>query len=195
MDLKEYLDHLNRGEKVEGGSEVHRFMHEASQEALRITSELNGSYHTPEEIRQLMSRLTGKEIDETFRMFPPFYTDCGKNITLGKNVFINSSCHFQDQGGITIGDGTLIGHNVTLATLNHDFRISDRASMYPKPVHIGKNVWIGSGAVIGPGITVGDGAVVAAGAVVIEDVPPATVVAGVPAATVRDLTEVEKKQF
>ena len=112
MDLKEYLDHLNRGEKVEGGSEVHRFMHEASQEALRITSELNGSYHTPEEIRQLMSRLTGKEIDETFRMFPPFYTDCGKNITLGKNVFINSSCHFQDQGGITIGDGTLIGHNV-----------------------------------------------------------------------------------
>ena len=59
MDLKEYLDHLNRGEKVEGGSEVHRFMHEASQEALRITSELNGSYHTPEEIRQLMSRLTG----------------------------------------------------------------------------------------------------------------------------------------
>ena len=91
MDLKEYLDHLNRGEKVEGGSEVHRFMHEASQEALRITSELNGSYHTPEEIRQLMSRLTGKEIDETFRMFPPFYTDCGKNITLGKNVFINKT--------------------------------------------------------------------------------------------------------
>ena len=109
MDLKEYLDHLNRGEKVEGGSEVHRFMHEASQEALRITSELNGSYHTPEEIRQLMSRLTGKEIDETFRMFPPFYTDCGKNITVGRDVFINSGCRFQDQGGITIGDGALVG--------------------------------------------------------------------------------------
>ena len=87
MDLKEYLDHLNRGEKVEGGSEVHRFMHEASQEALRITSELNGSYHTPEEIRQLMSRLTGKEIDETFRMFPPFYTDCGK-ISLWEKMFL-----------------------------------------------------------------------------------------------------------
>ena len=54
MDLKEYLDHLNRGEKVEGGSEVHRFMHEASQEALRITSELNGSYHTPEEIHRYL---------------------------------------------------------------------------------------------------------------------------------------------
>lgn len=174
---------------------MHAFMTEMSHEAMKITAELNGSYHTAEEIRQLFSELIGKPVDASFGMFPPFYTDCGKNITLGKNVFINSSCHFQDQGGITIGDGTLIGHNVTLATLNHDFRISDRASMYPKPVHIGKNVWIGSGAVIVPGITVGDGAVVAAGAVVIEDVPPATVVAGVPAAAVRELTEEEKKQF
>ena len=111
----------------------------------------------------------------------------------GKNVFINSGCHFQDQGGITIGDGALIGHNVTLATLNHDFRVSDRASMHPKPVHIGKNVWICDGAVIVPGITVGEGAIVAAGAVVIEDVPPYTVVAGVPAAVIRELTEEEKR--
>ena len=193
MDLKEYLDHLNRGEIVEGGSEVHQFMHGVSQEALRITAELNGCYHTPEEIRELMSRLTGKPVDETFGLFPPFHTDCGKNITLGKNVFINSGCHFQDQGGITIGDGALIGHNVTLATLNHDFRVSDRASMHPKPVHIGKNVWICDGAVIVPGITVGEGAIVAAGAVVIEDVPPYTVVAGVPAAVIRELTEEEKR--
>ena len=193
MDLKEYLDHLNRGEKVEGGSEVHQFMHGVSQEALRITAELNGSYHTPEEIRELMSRLTGKPVDETFAMFPPFHTDCGKNITLGKNVFINSGCYFQDQGGITIGDGALIGHNVKLATLNHDIRISDRASMHPKPIHIGKNVWICDGAIIVPGITVGDGAVVAAGAVVIEDVPPYTIVGGVPAAVIRELTEEERK--
>lgn len=193
MDLKEYLDHLNRGEKVEGGSELHQFMHGVSQEALRITAELNGSYHTPEEIRELMSRLTGKPVDETFGLFPPFHTDCGKNITLGKNVFINSGCYFQDQGGITVEDGALIGHNVKLATLNHDFRVSDRASMHPKPIHIGKNVWICDGAVIVPGITVGDGAVVAAGAVVIEDVPPYTIVGGVPAAVIRELTEEERK--
>lgn len=87
MDLKEYLDHLNRGEKVEGGSEVHRFMHEASQEALRITSELNGSYHTPEEIRQLMSRLTGKEIDETFRMVSAVLYGLRKKYHSGKKCF------------------------------------------------------------------------------------------------------------
>jgi len=90
-----------------------------SQEAMRITSELNGFYHGPEEIRALMSRLIGKPVDESFSMFPPFYTDCGKNMTIGRNVFINSGCRFQDQGGIAIGDGALIGHNVVMATLNH----------------------------------------------------------------------------
>ena len=187
MDLKEYLDHLNRGEKVEGGSEVHRFMHEASQEALRITSELNGSYHTPEEIRQLMSRLTGKEIDETFRMFPPFYTDCGKNITLGKHVFINSGCQFQDQGGITIDDGALIGPNTVLATLNHGLAPSRRHDLFPAPIHIGKNVWLGANVTVLGGVTIGDNAVVAAGAVVTNDIPPNTLAAGVPARVIRAL--------
>ena len=187
MDLKEYLDHLNRGEKVEGGSEVHRFMHEASQEALRITSELNGSYHTPEEIRQLMSRLTGKEIDETFRMFPPFYTDCGKNITLGKHVFINSGCQFQDQGGITIDDGALIGPNTVLATLNHGLAPSRRHDLFPTPIHIGKNVWLGANVTVLGGVTIGDNAVVAAGAVVTNDIPPNTLAAGVPARVIRTL--------
>lgn len=189
MDLKEYLDHLNRGEKVEGGSEVHRFMHEASQEALRITSELNGSYHTPEEIRQLMSRLTGKEIDETFRMFPPFYTDCGKNITVGKNVFINTGCRFQDQGGIRIGDHVLIGHNVVLATLNHDFAPYNRATMHPAPIHIEDRVWIGANATVVPGVTIGENSIVAAGAVVTKDVPPNTIVGGVPAKVLKRIDE------
>lgn len=77
-------------------------------------------------------------------MFPPFYTDCGKNITVGKNVFINAGCKFQDQGGITIGDGTLIGHNVVLATLNHNLNPNKRSNMIPAPIKIGQNVWIGS---------------------------------------------------
>ena len=72
------------------------------QEAIKITMEMNNSYHTPEELREIMSRLIGKKVDETFRLFPPFYTDFGKNISIGKDVFINSGCHFQDQGGITM---------------------------------------------------------------------------------------------
>ena len=92
------------------------------QEAIKITMEMNNSYHTPEELRGIMARLIGKQVDDTFRLFPPFYTDFGKNITIGKDVFINSGCHFQDQGGITIGDGSLIGHNVVLTTINHEVR-------------------------------------------------------------------------
>ncbi|MEY8260917.1 hypothetical protein AALA80_11250 [Oscillospiraceae bacterium 50-60] len=96
------------------------YANELFQEAIRLGMELNNQYHTPEEIREIMGRLTGKEIAPDFRLFPPFYTDFGKNIAIGRDVFINSGCHFQDQGGIEIGDGALIGHNVVLATINHD---------------------------------------------------------------------------
>ena len=116
---------------------------------------------------------------------PPFYTDCGKNITVGKNVFINSGCCFQDQGGITIGDGALIGHQVVLATLNHDLNPERRKSMKAAPIVIGKNVWIGAHATVLAGVCIGDNAVIAAGAVVTKDVPPLTVVAGIPAKTVK----------
>ena len=90
------------------------YANELFQEAVRIGMELNTIYHTPEELREIMSRLIGKKVDDSFRMFPPFYTDFGKNITIGKDVFINSGCHFQDQGGIEIGDGALIGSNATV---------------------------------------------------------------------------------
>ena len=187
MNLSEFLDHLNRGETVTGRSEAHLFMHEVSQEALRITAELNNTYHTPEELRTLMERLTGKPIDESFGMFPPFYTDCGKNITMGKNVFINAGCKFQDQGGITIGDGALIGHNVVLATLNHGMAPEKRGDLHPAPIVIGKNVWIGANATILPGVTIGDGAIIAAGAVVTKDVAANIIVGGVPAKFIKKI--------
>lgn len=193
MDLQEYLEHLNAGSPVVGGSEVHRFMHGVSQEAIRITMEMNNVYHTPEELRALFSELTGKPVDEGFGLFPPFYTDCGKNITVGKHVFINSGCSFQDQGGIFIGDESLIGHQVVLATLNHEYTVSKRAGMTPAPIHIGKRVWIGAHATILPGVTIGNGAIVAAGAVVTKDVPAYTIVGGVPARVIRELTEEERQ--
>ena len=191
MELDEFLAHLNSGAPVQGGGEAHQFMHGVSQEALRITAEINGSYHQPEELRALFSQLIGRPVDESFALFPPFYTDCGKNIHIGKHVFINMGCKFQDQGGIFIGDGTLIGHNVVLATLNHVKSPMNRATMIPAPIHIGKRVWIGSNATILPGVTIGDGAIVAAGAVVTRDVPDNTIVGGVPASVMRSLSEEE----
>ena len=126
-------------------------------------------------------------MDKSFRLFPPFYTNCGKNTTVGKGVFINTGCHFQDQGGITLGDGTFLGNNVVLTTMNHDFDPARRSTTYPAPIVIGKNVWIASSVTVVPGVTIGDGAIVAAGAVVTRDVPPNTIVAGIPARVIREI--------
>lgn len=118
-------------------------------------------------------------MDDNFCLFLPFYTDLGKNIHVGKNVFINSGCHFQDQGGVTIGDGSLIGHNVVLATINHGLGSARRGDSHPAPIVIGKNIWIGSDTTILPGIVIGNRAIVAADAVVAKDVPPNAVAGGV----------------
>ncbi len=161
---------------------------ELFQEAIRLGMELNNQYHTPEEIREIMGRLTGKEIDPTFRLFPPFYTDFGKNISIGQDVFINSGCHFQDQGGIEIGDGALIGHNVVLATINHDLDPAMNRKNHYASIHIGTHVWIGSNVTVLSGVSIGEWSVVAAGAVVTKDVPPMTVVGGVPARIIKRIT-------
>lgn len=172
-------------EKTEPREDYDAYANMLFQEAIRIGMELNNQYHTPEELREIMGQLTGKKIDDTFRLFPPFYTDFGKNITIGRDVFINSGCHFQDQGGIVIGDGSLIGHNVVLATINHDLEPKNNRKNHYAPITIGNHVWIGANATILASVTIGDWAVVGAGAVVTKDVPPMTVVGGVPARVIK----------
>ena len=189
MDIEEYREMTARREYIEAGGEAHECMHRAAAEAQKITAAINGGYHTAEELRSLFSLLIGKEVGEGFALFPPVYADFGKNITVGRHVFINAGCCFQDQGGVEIGDGCLIGHQVVFATLNHDLQPRHRGSMYPAPIKLGRNVWVGSHATILPGVTVGDNAVVAAGAVVTKDVPANAVVAGVPAKIVRTIEE------
>jgi aryl-alcohol dehydrogenase-like predicted oxidoreductase len=182
--IEKVLDYLNTGRGEEMTEEMSRCSLKQSQLAIKQTMKLNNEYHTPEEIVRMMSELTGEELDESFRLFPPFYTDFGRNIHIGRNVFINSGCHFQDQGGIYIGDDVLIGHNVIFATIDHDLNPYDRHNHYA-PIHVGNRVWIGSGAVITKGVCIGDGAVIAAGAVVTKDVDENTIVGGVPAKMIR----------
>jgi acetyltransferase-like isoleucine patch superfamily enzyme len=187
VTVKEVVEGFQEG--AEENDERDAYANELFQEAVRIGMELNTQYHTPEELREIMGRLIGKKLDRSFRMFPPFYTDFGKNITIGKDVFINSGCHFQDQGGIEIGDGALIGHNVVLATINHDLNPRKNRKNHYAPIKIGTRVWIGSNATILPGVTIGDYAVVAAGAVVTRDVPAMTIVGGVPAKVLKVVQE------
>ena len=179
--LQELLDYMNKGLPLSPDSEMQKLMEKYSNDARRVTSIINGAWLPDFEIRRLMAELTGKEISPSFRLFPPIYTDFGKNLHFGANVFVNSCCCFQDQGGIYIEDNCLIGHQVVIATINHGLSPADRSSCYCKPVRIGENVWIGAGAKILPGVEIGDNAIIGAGAVVTKDVGENQIVAGVPA--------------
>ncbi len=139
-------------------------------------------------IRKAWSQLTGRTIDERFHLVPPIHSDHGLKLHVGANVFINHSCTLNDMGGIEIGEDTMIGPNVSLLTAGHPTSVADRRlGITIASIQIGANVWIGAGATVIGGVTMGDGAVVAAGSVVSRDVPPATLVGGVPARAIRAL--------
>lgn len=189
MKLEKLLTTMKEEGVIHGGSEVNKAMVAVSDETRRLCAELNNGVYTNEEIRQQVSEIIGQELDEDFSLFVPFTADFGKNIKIGKKVFINSGCRFQDQGQITIGDESLIGHNVVFATINHDFNPQNRGTMYLKPIELKKRAWIGSNATILPGVTVGENSVVAAGAVVTKYVAPNTIVGGNPAKFISNLED------
>ena len=154
MTLDNFLEYV-KTRKALDTEDIHRFMDEMSNEARRITFKLNASFHAPDEVRALLSELFGKPVPPSLRVFPPFYTDFGKNI------------------------------EIVFATLNHGLAPEDRHTTYPAPVILGRNVWVGSNSTILQGVTIGDNAVVAAGAVVTKDVPANAIVGGVPAKVIK----------
>jgi acetyltransferase-like isoleucine patch superfamily enzyme len=159
--------------------------------AMALTAALNRLAHDDaDQVRALFGQLTGQAVDASFALIPPFYTESGVNIRVGRNVFVNQNCTFYDLGGIDIGDEVMIGPNVSLITSGHPIEPSRRRDgVVARPIVIGRNVWIAAGATIIGGVTVGDNSVVAAGSVVTRDVPPDTLVAGNPARVVRSIAE------
>lgn len=154
---------------------------------IRLCVGMNATATDVDQVRGQLSDIIGSEIDPSTTIFPPFHTNFGRFIRLGKNVFINHACSFLDIGGITIEDDVQIGPRVNLTSENHPLDPTDRQTVILQPIVIKRNAWIGAGATILPGVTVGENAIVAAGAVVSRDVPPNTVVAGVPARVVKEV--------
>jgi len=180
------LDRLRTGQAISLKDIEYFKIQEIIDRTIGLSSALNNSTSI-EETRDRLSDITGTPIDKSTTIFVPFYTNFGKFISIGKNVFINHACSFLDMGGITIEDGALIGPRVNLITENHSLDPDQRSTLLTKPIRIKQKAWIGAGATILPGVTIGQNAVVAAGAVVSKDVPDNTIVAGVPAKFIKSI--------
>ena len=185
--MKDILERDRSGEPVSCDDPDYHKIKEIILRAKRLTQQMNTQVLGCEELRALFSELTGQEVGEDFQLWTPFFTDFGRNIRVGKNVFINHACTFMDRGGITLGDNVFIGPKVCLITENHGILPSERRILTSKPVTLCNNVWVGAGAIVLPGVTVGENSVVGAGAVVTHDVPPYTVVAGNPARVIKTI--------
>lgn len=148
------------------------------------------------EQRRMLEQLLGS-FGKNSVVLPPLRCDYGKQIHVGRDVFINYNFTVLDMCEVTIGDRTLIGPNVSLYGAGHPMAGEDRATgwEYGGPIHIGNDVWIGGSCVILLGVTVGDGAVIGAGSVVTRDVPPNTVVAGNPARVLRQVTQADRDNW
>ena len=157
------------------------------QRCMRLVAEMNTGYHTEAEVREYLRQITGSEVDETVRVFPPFNINYGRKTTFGKGSFVNFGCTFLALGGITLGEGAFIAPHCVLATEYHPEDPAHRHELRTKPIVIGRNAWIGANATILAGVKVGENAIVAAGAVVSKDVPANTIVGGVPAKVIREI--------
>ena len=155
------------------------------QRTMQVAAELNSGWHTEEETRVLLRRMGCRQVADDMRVFAPLHINYGPGVSFGRDCFLNFGCTLLALGGITIGDGAFIGPHCVLATEYHPEDPAHRHELLTKPIAIGRNAWLGANVTVLAGVTVGDNAIVAAGSVVTKDVPPDTVVAGVPAKVVR----------
>jgi len=182
------FERLKQGTQVNNDeTEAHQTILKACFATKKLLIQMNNC-SDPAEIRSLFSQITGQEIDASFNIFTPFYTNYGKHIKIGKNVFINFDCVFLDLGGITIEDNVMLAPKVSLLTEGHPLAPQHRGGLITKGIHIKQNVWIGAGATVLQGVTIGENSIVAAGSLVNKDVPANTIVGGTPAKIIKEIT-------
>jgi galactoside O-acetyltransferase len=138
------------------------------------------------------------EIGENCYIEPPFHANWGgKHVHFGRNIYANFNLTLVDDTHIYVGDYTMFGPNVTVATAGHPIlpELREQVSQFNAPIHIGRNCWLGAGVIVTPGITIGDNTVIGAGSVVTKDIPANVVAVGAPCRVLREINENDKKYY
>lgn len=160
--------------------------------------DFNATRPLEQEKRQSLMKEMFAELGDGCYIEPPIHSNWGcHNVHFGKNVYANFNLTLVDDTHIYVGDNTLFGPNVTVATAGHPIDPKLRAAgyQYNASVRIGKNCWIGAGALILPGVTVGDDVVIGAGSVVTKDIPSGVVALGNPCRVFREIGEHDREYF
>lgn len=186
-------DRLHTGELYLPGDEE---IMEGQRKCLERLYDFNQTRPGELEKRQEMLKEMFAEVGENCYIEPPFHANFGgAHVHFGKNVYANFNLTCVDDTHIYVGDYTMFGPNVTIATAGHPLlpSLREKGYQYNMPVHIGKNCWIGAGAIILPGITVGDNVVIGAGSIVTKDLPSNVLVVGNPCRVLREINEHDRE--
>ena len=189
---------MTEKEKLHSGKVYYPSSEEIMTEQLRYLDKLydfNATRPSQLPLREKMLKEMFAEIGENCYIEPPFHANWGgHHVHFGNNVYANFGLTMVDDTHIYVGDCTMFGPNVVVATAGHPINpeLRARAYQYNMPVHIGKNCWIGAGALIMPGVTIGDNTVIGAGSIVTKDIPSNVVAVGNPCKVMREITEHDK---
>lgn len=160
--------------------------------------DFNSTRPTEMEKRKALLKQMFAEIGDGCYIEPPFHANFGGgHVHFGKNVYANFGLTLVDDTHIYVGDYTMFGPNVVVATAGHPIlpELREKDYQYNMPVHIGKNCWIGAGAIIVPGITIGDNVVIGAGSIVTKDLPSNVVAVGNPCKVLREVNEKDREFY
>lgn len=168
------------------------------QTYLELLYDFNHTRPHESDRRNFLLKQMFAQIGEGCYIEPPFYANWGgHHCHFGKNVYVNYGLTVVDDTYIYVGDNTMIGPNVTLATAGHPVLpiLRDQAYQYNLPIHIGKSCWLGAGVIILPGITIGDNSVIGAGSVVTKDIPANVVAVGNPCRILRPINDHDRQFY
>lgn len=160
--------------------------------------DFNNTRPTELDKREQMLREMFSEIGEGCYIEPPLHANHGgAHVHFGNNVYANFNLTLVDDTHIYVGDCTLFGPNVVVATAGHPIlpELREKAYQYNAPVHIGKNCWLGAGVLVMPGITIGDNSVIGAGSVVTKDIPSNVIAVGNPCKVLREISEHDREYY